>query len=468
MCLPSDCTAGTQICEKKEGAAMSRKTGLTETILRDAHQSLMATRMKTDDMLSIAERLDDVGYHSLEMWGGATFDSCLRYLNEDPWTRLRRLKAYIKKTPLQMLLRGQNLLGYWHYPDDVVKKFCQKAIENGIDIIRIFDALNDTRNIEVALRATKDAGGHAQACISFTLSPVHDTDSYVRLAKEFEKMGADSICIKDMAGLLSPTRAAEIVRRFKEETKLPVQLHCHYTSGMAPMTYLKAIEAGCDVIDTALSPFAFGSSQPATEVMVAVLKETEFDTGIDLGLLHELAAHFEKVKNANPDHVAPIKMTPEVLTYQIPGGMLSNLRSQLAAQGMLDKWDAVLEEVPRVREECGYPPLVTPMSQIVGTQAVLNVVTGERYAIKSKELKDYLKGRYGRPPGPIDEEFRRSIIGDEEVITVRPADLLEPGLEKAEQEIKQYITKEEDILTYILFPEQALAFFKRRQEVGCA
>jgi len=445
---------------------MSRKVGITETILRDVHQSLMATRMKTEDMLSVAEKLDKVGYHSLEAWGGATFDTCLRFLNEDPWERLRLLKTRIKNTPLQMLLRGQNLLGYNHYPDDVVRKFCEKAVENGIDIVRIFDALNDPRNLEVAIKATKDAGGHAQACIVYTLSPVHDMDSYVRLARELKRMGADSICIKDMAGLLSPAKAAELVPRLKEETKLPVQLHSHYTSGMAAMTYLKGIEAGCDVIDTALSPFAFGSSQPATEVMVAVLSETEFDTGLDLRLLKELADHFEQVKKANPEYVAPLKMSPEALVYQIPGGMLSNLRSQLSAQGLLDKWDAVLEEVPRVRAESGYPPLVTPTSQIVGTQAVLNVVTGQRYAIKSKEFKEYLRGMYGQPPGPIDEDFRRSIIGDEEVITVRPADLLEPRLEKAEQEIKQYITKEEDILTYVLFPEYALAFFKRRQEAG--
>ncbi len=453
--------------ERGDSGKMSRKTGITETILRDAHQSLMATRMRTDDMLEVAEKLDSVGYHSLEMWGGATFDTCLRFLNEDPWTRLRRLKAFIKKTPLQMLLRGQNLLGYRHYPDDVVTKFCQKAVENGIDIVRIFDALNDPRNLEVAVKATKDAGGHVQACIAFTLSPVHDVDSYARLAKELARMGADSICIKDMAGLLSPTMAGEIVRRIKEETDLPVQLHCHYTSGMAPMTYLKAIEAGCDIIDTALSPFAFGSSQPATEVMVATLAETEFSTGLDLRLLNELAEHFERVKEADRDHVAPLRMNPAVLTYQIPGGMLSNLRSQLAAQGMLERWGDVLEEVPRVREECGYPPLVTPMSQIVGTQAVLNVVTGQRYAVRSKELRDYLKGLYGRSPGPIDEEFRRSVIGDEEVMTVRPADLLEPGLGKAEQDIKRYITKEEDVLTYILFPDQALAFFERRQKAGC-
>lgn len=447
---------------------MSRKTGITETILRDAHQSLMATRMGTDEMLEVADKLDAVGYHSLEMWGGATFDTCLRFLYEDPWTRLRRLKAFVKNTPLQMLLRGQNLLGYRHYPDDVVRKFCQKAVENGIDIVRIFDALNDVRNLEVAMKATKDAGGHVQACISFTLSPVHDVDSYARLAKEFRRMGADSICIKDMAGLLSPTRASEIVRRLKSETGLPIQLHCHYTSGMAPMTYLKAIEAGCDVIDTALSPFAFGSSQPATEVMVATLEETEFGTGLDLRLLNDLAEYFDKVKQAGREHVAPLRMNPEVLTYQIPGGMLSNLRSQLAAQGMLDRWANVLEEVPRVREECGYPPLVTPMSQIVGTQAVFNVATGQRYAVRSKELKDYLKGLYGRPPGPISEEFRKSIIGDEEVITVRPADLLEPGLGKAEQEIRRFITKEEDILTYVLFPDQALAFFKKRQAAGCS
>lgn len=436
--------------------------GITDTIFRDAHQSLMATRMKTEDMLAVAEDIDKVGFYSLEVWGGATFDTCLRYLNEDPWWRLRELKKRIKKTPLQMLLRGQNLLGYRHYPDDVVEEFVKKSIENGIDIIRIFDALNDVRNMELSIKATKKYGGHAQASVVYTESPVHDVKHYVKTAKELQELGADSLCIKDMAGLLSPYGACELISELKKEIDIPIQLHSHYTSGMASMTYLKAIEAGVDVIDTSLSVLALSTSQPPTETMVGVLKGTPYDTGLDIELLtkinRELRGRIDKYKSTFSFHGAD----PEVMIYQIPGGMLSNLRAQMKLQNMSDKFEDVLKEVPRVREELGYPPLVTPMSQIVGTQAVFNVITGERYAIKSKEIKDYLKGLYGRPPGPISEEFRRSIIGDEEVIKCRPADLLTPRLKEARKEIEGYMKEEEDVLTYILFPEVALEFFKKR------
>ncbi len=441
----------------------TKKIGITETILRDAHQSLLATRMRLSDMLQVAELMDEVGYHSLEVWGGATFDSCIRYLDEDPWVRLRELRKHIKKTPLQMLLRGQNLLGYRHYPDDAVREFCKKSIENGIDIVRIFDALNDIRNLEVAIDATKKAGGHAQASIVYTLSPVHNTEHYVETAKRLEAMGADSICIKDMAGLMSPSAAFELISRLKAEISVPIQLHTHYTSGMGAMTYQKAVEAGVDVIDTAISSLALGTSQPATEVMVAALQGTPYDTGLDLKLLKKLSDHFTKVKDELKAFAAPLKVDTQVLITQIPGGMLSNLRVQMSAQGILDKWDQVMEEIPRVRKELGYPPLVTPMSQIVGAQAVLNVALGQRWAIKTKEVKDYLQGLYGASPAPIDEEFRRSIIGDAPVIDHRPADDLEPILDKAREEIKEYITQEEDVLTYVLFPEQALEFFKRRQ-----
>lgn len=440
----------------------SRRTGITDTIFRDAHQSLMATRMKTEDMLAIAEELDGVGFHSLEVWGGATFDSCLRFLNEDPWQRLRDLKKHIKNTPLQMLLRGQNLLGYRHYPDDVVEEFVKKSIENGIDIIRIFDALNDVRNMELAIKATKKYGGHAQASVVYTKSPVHDVQHYVKTAKELKAMGADSLCIKDMAGLLAPYDACELVSELKKAVNIPIQLHSHYTSGMASMTYLKAVEAGVDVIDTSLSVLSQSTSQPPTETMVGVLRGTPYDTGLDVQSLikinRELKARMDKYSETLSFHVSD----PEVLIYQVPGGMLSNLRNQMRLQNMSDKFEDVLMEVPRIREELGYPPLVTPMSQIVGTQAVFNVLTGQRYGIKSKEIKDYLKGLYGRSPGPISEDFRRSIIGDEEVITYRYADSLPPRLEEARQEIEEYITQDEDVLTYILFPEAAMEFFKKR------
>jgi len=440
-----------------------RKVGITDTILRDAHQSLIATRMKTEEMLPIAEKLDQVGYHSLEMWGGATFDSCLRFLNEDPWERLRKIKAKVKNTPLQMLLRGQNLLGYHHYADDVVEMFVKKSVENGIDIIRIFDALNDIRNLKKAIEATKAAGAHAQGTVVYTISPVHNNDYYVDLAKQLEEMGIDSLCIKDMAGLLSPYDAYELVSRLKKEIKVPIQLHSHYTSGMASMTYLKAIEAGVDVVDTALSPFALGTSQPPTETMIAVLKNTPYDTGLDLELISSISEHFKQVRsNYKIDSVITM-VDAMVLNYQIPGGMLSNLTSQLKQQNALDKLPEVLKEVPRVREDLGYPPLVTPTSQIVGTQAVINVITGERYKMVINEVKNYVRGLYGKPPAPIKDEIKNKIIGDEEVITCRPADLLEPELEKYAKEISYYIEQEEDILTYALFPQIAEKFFKERQ-----
>ncbi|HHW02767.1 MAG TPA: oxaloacetate decarboxylase subunit alpha [Thermoanaerobacterales bacterium] len=440
-----------------------KKVGITDTILRDAHQSLIATRMKIDEMLPIAEKLDKVGFYSLEMWGGATFDSCIRFLNEDPWERLRKLKEKIKNTPLQMLLRGQNLLGYHHYPDDVVDLFVKKSIENGIDIIRIFDALNDVRNMEKAIEATKKYKGHAQGTVVYTISPVHNNDYYVSVAKKLVDMGIDSLCIKDMAGLLSPFDAYELVSRLKKEINVPIQLHSHYTSGMASMTYLKAIEAGVDVIDTAMSPFALGTSQPPTETMVAVLKNTPYDTNLDMGLLSEIADHFKEVRTHYKIDSIITMVDTMVLNYQIPGGMLSNLTSQLKQQNALDKLPDVLKEVPKVREDLGYPPLVTPTSQIVGTQAVVNVITGERYKMVINEVKNYVRGLYGKPPAPISPEIKQKIIGDEEVITCRPADLLEPELEKDFKEIAYYIEQDEDVLTYALFPQIAIKFFQERQ-----
>jgi oxaloacetate decarboxylase alpha subunit len=439
---------------------------ITETILRDAHQSLMATRMKTSDMLEVAEQLDEVGYHSLEAWGGATFDTALRYLHECPWERLSTLKFRIRNTPLQMLLRGQNLLGYRHYPDDVVEAFTMTAVQTGISIVRIFDALNDVRNMLVAITATKKAGGHAQGAIVYTISPVHDEEHYVGIARQLKEAGVDSLCIKDMAGLLAPYDAYKLIKRLKQEVGLPISLHTHYTSGMGSMTYLKGIEAGTDVVDTALSTFALGSSQPPTESIVAALKGTQFDTGLDLKKLSAINGYFAQKKKEYGEVVAPISVNTEILSFQVPGGMLSNLRSQLMQQGLGHKLQEVYEEVPRVRADMGYPPLVTPMSQIVGTQAVINVAVGERYKVKSKEIRDYVKGLYGKPPAPISEEIRKMIIGDDEVIDCRPADLLEPQLEKARQEIKEYARNEKDVLSYIAFPNVALEYFKYRETRG--
>jgi len=446
---------------------MAKQVSITETVLRDAHQSLIATRMKTEDMFPILEKLDRVGYNSLEMWGGATFDSCLRYLNEDPWERLRKIRAAVKNTKLQMLLRGQNLLGYKHYADDVVEYFVAKAIANGIDIIRIFDALNDARNLETAIRACKKEGGHAQGAVCYTISPVHSLEHFVNDAKQLVEMGADSICIKDMAGLLLPYTAYELIKALKENIGVPIQLHTHYTSGVASMTYLKAIEAGCDIVDCAISPLAMGTSQPPTEPLVATLKGTPYDTGLDLGLLSEIADYFRPLKEKYVESglldVKVMGVDVNTLMYQVPGGMLSNLVSQLKQAGKQDKYEDVLKEVPRVREDFGYPPLVTPTSQIVGTQAVMNVIAGERYKMVPKESKALVKGEYGKTPAPISNEIKAMILKDEQPIECRPADLIPPELEKIKNEMKQYLEQDEDILSYALFPQVAENFFKYRQ-----
>ncbi len=449
---------------RRETQAGERRVGITDTTLRDAHQSLLATRLKTEDMLPIAEMMDEVGYHSLEVWGGATFDSCLRFLREDPWERLRELRKRFKRTKLQMLLRGQNLVGYKHYPDDVVEEFVKRAVANGIDIMRIFDALNDVRNMEKAIEVSVREGAHVQATVCYTISPVHDTEHFVRVARDLKDMGAQSICVKDMAGILSPVKAAELVSSLKEKVGLPVQVHCHYTSGMAAMTYLKAVEAGADAIDCAASSMALSTSQPAAETMVAVLAETPYDTGLDLDLLAKIAEHFREVRKKYGEFdVASPTVDVKVLQYQIPGGMISNFISQLSQQNALDKLDEVLEEVPRVRKDLGYPPLVTPSSQIVGAQAVLNVLAGERYKMVTNEVRAYFKGLYGRPPAPVDPEVQRKVIGDERPIDGRPADLLEPGLEEAKRAVAPYMERPEDVLSYALFPNVALDFLKERQ-----
>jgi len=442
------------------------KLKITETVLRDAHQSLFATRMKTEEMLPIVEKLDQVGYHSLEMWGGATFDASLRFLNEDPWERLRSIRKAVKNTQLQMLLRGQNLLGYKHYSDDVVSEFVKKSIFNGIDIIRIFDALNDIRNLETAVKSTLQEGGHAQCALSYTTSPAHNIDYYVKKAKDMESLGASSICIKDMSGILTPYVAFELVTELKKAVNIPLQLHSHYTSGIASMTYIKAIEAGIDVVDTAISPLALGTSQPPTEPLVASLKDTQYDTGLDLEILDEVAEYFRPIKEQylKLGLIDPkvLGVDAKTLVYQVPGGMLSNLISQLKSQDKLDKYDEVLKEVPKVREELGYPPLVTPMSQMVGTQAVFNVITGERYKMVPREIKDYVKGLYGQTTVPIKDDIKEKIIGNEEIITCRPADLIQPQLPTFREEVKEYIEQEEDVLSYALFPQVAMNFFKDR------
>jgi len=435
---------------------------LTETILRDGHQSLLATRMETDEMLPVLEEMDKLGYHSMEVWGGATFDSCIRYLNEDPWERLRKFKQKAKNTPLQMLLRGQNILGYKHYPDDVLEKFVEKSIKNGIDIIRIFDALNDVRNLKRAIEFTNKYGGHAQGTIVYTTSPLHDIEHYIETAKEVERMGADSLCLKDMAGLLAPFEAYNLIKKLKEEINIPIQLHAHNTTGMAAMTYLKAIEAGVDVIDTALSALGSGSSQPSTEPFIYVLQNSQYDTGIDFDKANEINEHFRAIRDSKKEFLGSFGVDPRVLKSQIPGGMLSNLRSQLKDQNMFDKYDEVLKEVPKVRAEMGYPPLVTPTSQIIGIQAVFNVATGDRYSVVSKEIKNYIKGQYGTPPGPIDEDLKEQILKGESVIEGRYADQLEPALDKYREEIKEYMQQEEDVLTYALFPSVAEKFFEKR------
>ncbi|MEL7608538.1 MAG: oxaloacetate decarboxylase subunit alpha [Bacillota bacterium] len=446
---------------------MAHKLNITDTILRDAHQSQAATRMRIEDMLPACEILDSIGYWSLECWGGATFDSCLRFLNEDPWDRLRKLKKALPNTKLQMLFRGQNILGYKHYADDVVEQFCRKAIENGIDVVRIFDALNDTRNLESAIKYTKKFGGICEPAISYTTSPVHNEDYFVKLAKELVQMGADTICIKDMANLLLPYDAYSLVKRLKQEIDVPIHLHTHNTTGTGDMTYLMAVQAGVDIVDCALSALGNGTAQPATEPLVATLKGTEYDTGLDLNKLAEAAKHFRTVadrmqKEGDLDPKV-LRIDTNTLLYQVPGGMLSNLISQLKQANAEDKYYQVLEEVPRVRKDFGYPPLVTPTSQIVGSQAVLNVLAGTPYKMFSKESKALLHGEYGRLPGEVNEEVRRMAIGDEEVITCRPADLLTPELDKYREEIKDWMIQEEDVLSYALFPQVALKFFEERK-----
>ena len=440
---------------------------IVDTVLRDGPQSLIATRMSTEQMMPIVPKMDQVGYYAVECWGGATFDACLRFMKEDPWERLRKLRDGFKHTKLQMLSRGQNILGYRHYADDVVEFFVQKSIANGIDIIRIFDALNDLRNVKTAVKATKKEGGHAQLALCYTLSDVHTMEYWVDIAKRIEDMGADSICIKDMAGLLVPYQAQELVHNLKEAVSIPIDLHTHYTSGVASMTLLKAIEAGCDIIDTAISPFAMGTSQPATEVMVETLKGTPYDTGLDNNLLSEIADYFRPIREeALKSGLMSTKVLGvdiQALLYQVPGGMLSNLISQLKTLGAEDKYTDVLKEIPRVRADFGYPPLVTPSSQIVGTQAVFNVVMGERYKNVTKESKAVVRGEYGQTPAPISDEIRKKIIGDEKPITCRPADLLKPELGKIEEEMKQWKQQDEDILSYALFPQVAEEFFKYRE-----
>ena len=441
---------------------------ITDTILRDAHQSQAATRMRIEDMLPALEKLDKVGYWSIECWGGATFDACMRFLNEDPWERLRTLKKHMPNTKLQMLFRGQNILGYKHYADDVVEKFVEKSIENGIDVLRIFDALNDPRNLEQAVKSCKKFGGICETAMSYTVSPVHDEKYFVNLARQLEDMGADVICIKDMAGLLLPYDAYSLVKKLKETVKVPIHLHTHNTTGTGDMTYLMAAQAGVDIVDTALSPLANGTSQPSTEALVATLKGTDRDTGLDLTELTDIAAHFrtvaDKLKAEGILDPKVLNVDAKTLIYQVPGGMLSNMLSQLKQAGKEDKYYDVLAEVPRVREDFGYPPLVTPTSQIVGTQAVLNVISGERYKMIPKESKALLRGEYGKLPAEVNEEVSKKAIGDEEVITCRPADLLEPELVKYALEMKnKHIGKsQEDVLSYALFPQVAEKFIKQR------
>ncbi len=447
---------------------MAKKIKITETALRDAHQSLIATRMTTEEMLPILDKLDKIGYYSLECWGGATYDACLRFLNEDPWERLRTIRKHCPNTKLQMLFRGQNMLGYRHYADDCVEYLVQRSIANGIDIIRIFDALNDIKNLTTSIKAAKKEGGHAQVAISYTTGPVFTNEYYVEYAKRIADAGADSICIKDMAALLTPYETASLVKAIKEAVpEIPIQLHTHYTSGLASMCLLKGIEAGADAIDTAISPLALGTSHAPTESMVAALQGTEYDTGIDIKALEEVRTYFMTLrdkyfKEGLLDHKM-LAADAKALIYQVPGGMLSNLLSQLKQAGREDDLDKVLEEVPRVRKDAGYPPLVTPTSQIVGTQAVFNVITGERYKMCTNEFKGLVAGEYGTTPMPIDPEFQKKIIGDKKVVKCRPADLLEPELDKLRSEISKWIEQPEDVLSYAQFPKVALDFFEKRR-----
>lgn len=446
------------------------KIGITETVLRDAHQSLIATRMRTEEFVDILPQMDKIGYHSLECWGGATFDACLRFLDEDPWERLRTIRKKCPDTKLQMLFRGQNMLGYRHYSDEVVDYFVKKSIDNGIDILRIFDALNDVRNLETAINAANKYGGHVQAAISYTTGPVFDVDYYCHYAKQLENAGASSICIKDMAGLLTPYGTYDLVKALKETVNIPIQLHTHYTSGLASMVLLKGIEAGVDVIDTAMSPLAMGTSHPATESMVAALKGTEYDTELDLKALSEVRDFFAPLRQKYLDNglLDPkmLGVDANTLLYQVPGGMLSNLNSQLKQAGKEDQLEEVLAEVPRVRKDAGYPPLVTPSSQIVGTQAVFNVIMGERYKMVTKEFKDLVAGKYGATPCKIDPEFQKKIVGDgdDEIITCRPADLLNDTIEQFKSEISEYYEQEEDVLSYAQFGQVAVKFFEKRRD----
>ncbi|CEN23193.1 pyruvate/oxaloacetate carboxyltransferase [[Clostridium] sordellii] len=439
---------------------------ITETALRDGHQSLIATRLTTEEIIPILETMDKVGYHSMEVWGGATFDACIRFLNEDPWERLREIRKRVKNTKLQMLLRGQNLLGYRNYADDLVDKFIKLSIENGIDIIRVFDALNDVRNIDASMKAIKKYGGHCQCAISYTTSDVHTTEYYLELLKTMESMGADSICIKDMAGVLTPYNAYDLVKKMKSISKLPIELHTHCTSGIADMIYMKAVEAGVDIIDTAISPFSGGTSQPPTESLAVTFSEMERNPGLNMDALLEVAEYFKPIRDKYMENgiLNPkvLLTEPQTLNYKVPGGMLSNLLSQLKQQNATEKYEDVLKEVPRVRADLGYPPLVTPMSQMVGTQALFNVLTGERYKLVPKEIKDYVKGQYGKAPAPIDEEVKKKIIGDEEVVTVRPADLLEPEFEKIKLEAGVLAKCDEDVITYALFPQVAPKFLENK------
>ena len=451
----------------KEKSIEKKPLKITETILRDAHQSLIATRMTTEQMLPIVDKMDQIGYHAVECWGGATFDASLRFLKEDPWERLRKLRDGFKNTKLQMLFRGQNILGYNHYADDVVEYFVQKSIANGIDIIRIFDCLNDLRNLETAVKAANKENGHAQIALSYTLGDAYTLDYWKDMAKRIEDMGAKSLCIKDMAGLLVPVKATELVQALKESVDIPIDLHTHYTSGVASMTYMKAVEAGCDIIDTAISPFAMGTSQPATEVMVEAFKGTPYDTGLDLDKIAEIPDSFrpmrEEALKTGLMNTKVLGVNIQTLRYQVPGGMLSNLVSQLKEMGQEDKYEQVLEEVPKVRKDFGEPPLVTPSSQIVGTQAVLNVVSGERYKMVTKESKKLLSGEFGQTVKPFDKEVQKKCIGDTKPITCRPADLIKPQLADIEKEMAQYKQQDEDVLSYALFPQVATEFFKYRE-----
>ena len=439
---------------------------IVETSVRDGHQSLFATRMTTEEVVELCKIYDAAGYSAIEVWGGATFDSCMRFLNEDPWDRLRQVRSVCKNTKLQMLFRGQNILGYRHYSDDVVDMFCKKSIENGIDIIRVFDALNDIRNLRQAVESTKKYGGECQIALSYTTSPVHTIEYYVDLAKEVESLGADSLCIKDMAGVLLPEDARKLITALKKEIKIPLELHSHCTAGVCEMTYRAAIEAGIDIVDTSLSPLSNGTAQPSTQALCVALKGTEYDPKIDLDVLYKaepIATRIvdKYVKNGllNPKS---FEINPNILTYQVPGGMLSNMIKQLSDQGAMDKYEEVLKEIPKVRKDLGYPPLVTPMSQMVGTQSVLNILSGERYKMCAKEIKDYLHGRYGKAPAQIDEAIKKKIIGDDEVITCRPADLLEPEFEKLKEQYKDIARSDEDVLSLALFEQVASEFLKKK------